>query len=148
MTGALLLVLLASGLRPALGVALGEPLVPDSIFYQQSPDTGDMYVLCQQGVELAGQLIGTAVAPTPLDCAEKCWDDAECEVFNHIDCADVQVRPTASPAGPAELQGAQRVLLHSCRLLALSLPTCTSVPCRPATAPSAVCMQQTAPSPP
>lgn len=92
MLRALLLLLLASRLGPALGVALGEPLVPDAIFYQQDPATGHMYVLCQQGVELEGELVGTAAADTPLECGQACWDNEQCDVFTHLECAEVQVR--------------------------------------------------------
>lgn len=101
MKGELLLLLLASGLGPALGVALGEPLVPDSIFYQQDPATGDMYVLCRQGVELAGQLVGTADASSPVECGQACRDNAECDIFNYLECANVQVRPLSKPGGCA-----------------------------------------------
>ncbi|KAL4419965.1 hypothetical protein ABPG75_007063 [Micractinium tetrahymenae] len=87
----LLLVLLASGLGPALGVALGEALVPDSIFYQQDPSTGDVIVMCQQDVQLAGDLVGSAEASTPTECAQACRQNAQCDVFTYIECSEAQV---------------------------------------------------------
>ena len=105
-----LLLLLLVG-RAAGGLEAGSTLVPDNIYYRQLSQ--DHVAVFSPGIQLAGQPVRTAAAPTAEDCAQLCTElVGGCDLFNFVSGGAGQVR--CRPALPPQ-----------------AAPPCTCRPCTP-----------------